>query len=583
MIYVMVSILAALLVFVWVEPADAQSADRPVFTPLGEATRDYDFGSLTRLPDGRLFTWWAVGKRWLNEEDIADPDIPQQALCRWSDDDGRTWSSKQLLFEFPRVIGERLDGLTMVDSEGVLRIFGMNHLALNVQTMAPEDQDRDIWQSVSRDMGRTWSPCAEIDYGHSTVGWLNNVTELSDGRIVLPLAYLSARETGKWIATCIYSDDRGDTWRHSRSHLVVDSGRGDLESGACEPVVIELEPGRLWMLIRTQTGWLYEAFSDDGGETWSAPLQSRFKSTNSPAGVFKLDDGRIVLMWNNCTFGNLEDFRGDRSVVAAAISADQGITWHGYREIARAVSTWALAYPFAAQTNRGDIITYLQFGSHRLPPFDPDWLMEVADADDFANGMDLWSVAGAEGVTVEELPDATGGRALVMRKTARERRAAVSRNFPFGARGRVELRLRPVEGWGGASITLTDVYSLPPFDRPGSFRVEILADGTLIAVQPNGASAPVATAPVGEWFTLAFEWDCARHRCALMLDGTQVGRLWQLPAPDLAKYPSNAASGQATSYAPGICYVRLRLSAEETDEAGLVVDRFAAAVSADRD
>ncbi|MGC9317398.1 MAG: sialidase family protein [Armatimonadota bacterium] len=579
MLYMVAWILAGLLLFVWVEPAEAQQAERPVFSPLGEATRDYNFGSLARLPDGRLFTWWAVGKRWMNQEDIDDPTIPQRAMCRWSDDDGRTWSEPELLFEFPRETGERLDGLTMVDSEGVLRIFGMNHFLLNTETMAPEDQDRDIWQSVSRDMGQTWSPCEDIDFGHSTIGWLNNVIELSSGRFLLPLAYLSARETGKFVATCIYSDDRGESWELSRSDLVVDSGRGSLESGACEPVVIEMEPGQIWMLIRTQTGYFYEAFSDDGGETWSEPVQSRFKTTNSPAGLFKLSDGRILLMWDNCTFGNLEDFRGDRPVIAAAISDDNGATWHGYREIARAVQSWALAYPFAAETDRGDVITYLQFGSHRLPPLDPDWLMETSVEDDLSEGMELWSVAGAEGVGIEELPEATGGHVLAMRKTSSEREAATSRNFPFGVRGRVELRMRVAEGCRGASIVLTDVFSLPPFDRSGSFRVEVREDGGLYAVQPNGASARAAEVPTDEWFTLGLQWDCQRHRCSVTLNGEEVCRLWQLLAPDLAKYPPNMADGRAVAYAPGICYLRLRLSAEDTDQAGLMVDTFRADVS----
>ena len=45
---------------------------------------------------------------------------------------------------------------------------------------------------------------------------------------------------------------------------------------------IELRDGRLWMLMRTQTGFLYESFSRDQGENWSEAGPSRFISSSSP-------------------------------------------------------------------------------------------------------------------------------------------------------------------------------------------------------------------------------------------------------------------------------------------------------------
>ena len=41
-------------------------------------------------------------------------------------------------------------------------------------------------------------------------------------------------------------------------------------NGGAEPSLLELKDGRVWMTIRTQNGWLYESFSDDGIR-WTEP------------------------------------------------------------------------------------------------------------------------------------------------------------------------------------------------------------------------------------------------------------------------------------------------------------------------
>ena len=41
--------------------------------------------------------------------------------------------------------------------------------------------------------------------------------------------------------------------------------------GACEPTLIELKDGRVWMLIRTQAGFLYESFSEMTARTGRPP------------------------------------------------------------------------------------------------------------------------------------------------------------------------------------------------------------------------------------------------------------------------------------------------------------------------
>ena len=52
--------------------------------------------------------------------------------------------------------------------------------------------------------------------------------------------------------------------------------------------------------------------------------------------VFRIKDGRLLLLWNNCGADPLPPVKwqcAERAVLAAAISDDEGKTWKGYREI----------------------------------------------------------------------------------------------------------------------------------------------------------------------------------------------------------------------------------------------------------
>ena len=88
--------------------------------------------------------------------------------------------------------------------------------------------------------------------------------------------------------TLVYSDDAGATWHLSPAALKVPTPNL-YAYGAVEPVVLELEDGRVWMLLRTQLGRLYESFSE-AGVVWSRPRPTRLISSDSPVGLVRLPD-----------------------------------------------------------------------------------------------------------------------------------------------------------------------------------------------------------------------------------------------------------------------------------------------------
>ena len=170
-----------------------------------------------------------------------------------------------------------------------------------------------------------------------------------------------------------------------------------------EPIVLELADRRVWMLLRTQLGRFYESFSPDGAE-WSAPRPSKITSSDSPAALTRLPDGRILMLWNNCQRHPYA--QGSRHVLHAAVSDDEGASWRGYREILRDPlrdvppppgGDHGVSYPFVAVHPSGNAFysLWVQTGEGRsLQVLDPKWLDETSASDDFSNGLTAWSTFG---------------------------------------------------------------------------------------------------------------------------------------------------------------------------------------------
>ena len=132
--------------------------------------------------------------------------------------------------------------------------------------------------------------------------------------------FLAFSYQGSFEATAVYSDDGGATWKRSQSVLRIPASTITV-LGAIEPVIVQLNDGRVWMLIRGQTGRFYESFSDDGAE-WSPPAPTAILSSDSPAGLIWLDDRRIVLLWNNCQ--RYAYALGGRQVLHGAVTDNDG-------------------------------------------------------------------------------------------------------------------------------------------------------------------------------------------------------------------------------------------------------------------
>ncbi len=229
----------------------------------------------------------------------------------------------------------------------------------------------------SRDGGRSWSDrqCLLDGYNANFFGFIRT----RGGRLVLVAEHL-VTEPARWVVCSFVSDDEGVSWR--RSNLIDLGGHGH-HDGAAEPTVAELSDGRLLMLIRTNLGLFWQAFSDDGGRYWRTLGPSGIEASSAPGQLLRCRSGRLVLVWNQ---RDSEDWTwplGEpiaqcsevpsswhREELSIATSDDDGRTWSRPLVIAR-LRGGQLSYPHLIERREGELWVVAGFASKRWFNEDP--------------------------------------------------------------------------------------------------------------------------------------------------------------------------------------------------------------------
>lgn len=523
-----------------------------------------------RLPDGSLVIYYM--------------ERNNHVTSIRSGDNGLTWS-KEPKVEFT-VSGETgYVCRSLLDHNGETHIWfiqrGEEHPRL------PGNRQFDIWHCHTVNNHSAWAEPERVWEGYC--GAIRDVLQMENGRIIVPFgAWKTGSEalpdkTGSNYTTVIYSDDNGATWQQSSAALTspVYDGYNGNNYGACEPCITRLADGRLWMLIRTQTGVLYESFSDDG-INWTDAAPSRFATSNSPAAFVK-QDNRIIVFWNNHQLPPRVDGNGvygGRDALHAAVSDDNGQTWHGFREVyldpTRNESPprrgdRGTAYPNGEITADGNIILVTGQGSHarKIIRFHPDWLYEKTRQHEFtSDGLEDWCVykgiGPAQGWWRDRIvgaqlvahPDKRDAQVLHVRRPDDHDPDGATWNFPAGRQGTLTLRMRINKGFGGAQISLADRL-FDPTDDQG----EQLSMFQLLVDSDGGIGEQAALTP-DRWYTVRFDWNLEEEDCAVKIDENPAV---QLPL----KNPT----------ANSISYLRVRSTARLVDRKGLFVETVEAEIA----
>jgi hypothetical protein len=278
-------------------------------------------------------------------------------------------------------------------------------------------------------------------------------------------------------------------------------------------------------------------------------------SSDSPAALTRLRDGRIILFWNACQ--RFPYAIGGRQVLHGAISKDDGKTWEGVREVYRDPTRdqppprggdFGTSYPAAVETSNGKLLLATGQGDARaLLIVDPDWFMEKRQTGDFSGGLNAWSVFGTDGVALITDPANKNARLLSMKTPKNDWTSGAVWNFPAGKTGRVRLRVFPNANFDGTNISLTDTFS-PPFDE----------EGELAAVYTFQIAGVVK---VGTWNTVEFAWNQQKRKCQVTVNGKEV-----------------ASISQQRGTVTGIGYLRLKYATSGNSSGALLIERVDANV-----
>ena len=298
-------LLAALLL----APLALLHAAEPVVIDLDQRTWQ-GIPGIERTAKGRVYVSWFTGGP-------KEPSPDNTVVLSYSDDAGKTFTPPEAM-GLPTNDGTRcFDPTLWIDPKGRLwYIFNRGNKDL---------PKHDVWARICDDPDAAkpkWGPDFRIGYDAPFTFRMNKVTVLSTGEWIMPvtLAEKPVRDwcTGyneKQIPTLHgvgISTDEGRTWK---LHGAVKS-----KPWALENMITELKDGRLWLLIRTNSGVLWQSHSTDKGRTWGDGNPSSIKSPGSRFYIRRLSSGNLLLV-------NHYKFTG-RSHLTAQLSTDDGATWN---------------------------------------------------------------------------------------------------------------------------------------------------------------------------------------------------------------------------------------------------------------
>lgn len=283
-------------------------------------------GDFIRLKDGRImFVYTHFTGR--SASDFGSAFL----AARYSEDNGHTWTK-----ESKAVVSN--DGGMNVMSVSLLRLKDGNIALFYARKNSL--MDCIPLMRISTDEGDTWSDpvaCITDRKGYFVLN-NNRVIQLENGRILMPVALHETLEgeafNEKGRLFTYYSDDNGKTWQSGKE--VGNPKNATLQ----EPGLVVLNSGKIMMIIRTDEGVQFAAYSKNDGEKWTGAKATDIPSPLSPATISRIPStGDLILVWNNNGVKN-GVYAGKRTPLNIAISKDEGKTWQNERVLEDDADGW---------------------------------------------------------------------------------------------------------------------------------------------------------------------------------------------------------------------------------------------------
>jgi hypothetical protein len=438
-----------------------------------------------------------------------------------------------------------------------------------------------------------------IDYDGGNFIWLKDKENTGFHRIVFVAKVQDRNGTASY-----YSDDDGDTWQGPSELCSAPPYEGRWDNRGSSGHVVELNDGRLWMLLRNSQDHLWEYFSMDRGETWSQGRPSRFVGVFSCVRLYRIPDGRLMIVWLHSMPRSGVTKTGSfhntaRDVVHAAISDDDGKTWRGFREVVLGKRRHSLFFSYTPAydagihhqkftvtkdnkalvfTGQDDKFVTWDTDHRQVVIFDIDWLYATSRSTDFSHEYDELSVfklsqkrwrdtnyySRVMGATLIGHPTQSYKKVLHLGREKCDwifnEQDGANWNFPAGKMGSLETSIQLRSGFQGGAISLVNVF-YPPSDNAGDTAAMYRLD-----IPPDGRISASTTLEPETWYDVKLEWNGTaekkRHSCKVYINGSLQPE--ELPLNNISR--------------DGVCYVRFRSTAQDEDLAGWLVEHIKADV-----
>lgn len=245
-------------------------------------------------------------------------------------------------------------------------------ITLYIYTHGGQTDHWESWTISSDDSGKTWTkPKSVVEMPRRAC--FRTLVRTSWGEWLLPYERFEEIEWEKGIFAdgsmkkplngVLISNDCGESWQVSKPTTGA--------NGWAENMVVEISDQKLIMMVRSDgTGCLMKSRSDDKGRTWTPFENTDIPNPGSKFQLYRLSDGRIVLLHNPNPATSHPNSRHNcavtRNPLSIWISDDDTKTWSYKRDLTDFPGM--LAYPdgilsddekyihFAFDYNRHDVI-----------------------------------------------------------------------------------------------------------------------------------------------------------------------------------------------------------------------------------
>lgn len=308
----------------------------PIFD-FDESHPENHASTIARMPNGDLLVTWFGGTK----EGL--PDVALWAARR--PEGSKTWSKPERIVDNPGMAEG--NSVLFTDSKGKVWLL----YVVKFGEGRTDWGKSNLLVQTSGDSGFNWSEPRKVT---CSCAIRNNITELPDGRLLLP----SSSQLQS--SVCI----SGDGFRTCEEYTAPKT-----KPGNNQPAVVSLGGGRMVLFARHfgEGGKVWMSISSDWGKTWRKPKKTKFKNPDSGINAIALKSGAIVLAYN--------DNAWDRTPLSVALSEDGGKTWP-YIKILES-RFMEFSYPFLIQDSDGIIhLTYTSDGRKFIKhaEFNEAWL-----------------------------------------------------------------------------------------------------------------------------------------------------------------------------------------------------------------